>query len=102
MDPRKLPLYQQIQDQFRIAAVRLLLRPSPFPDLGSMPNPNLMTQFLHRFKPGAVTAGLETDDYFATELSIELADFIDRLVPQLLFMDLSIITDTPLDQLLPA
>src|SRR3989442_1493191 len=67
-----------------------------------MTDPHLVAEFLqHRFKPRAVAAGLESDDYFSFELNIELSYFIDRLVPQLPFMDLTIVGVTPLDQLLP-
>jgi hypothetical protein len=67
-----------------------------------MPNPHLMPKFIqHPFKPRAVTAGLESDDYFSLELSIELAYFIDRLVLQLGLVNLTIFSVTPLDQLLP-
>jgi hypothetical protein len=48
----KLILQQQIQDQFGIPPVRLLSRPSPASNLGSVANPNLMPKFLqHRLKP---------------------------------------------------
>ncbi len=61
-----------------------------------------MANFLqHRFNPRAVTAGLEANDYFPGELSIELSHLFRRLMPQLPFMDLTIISVTPLDQLLP-
>src|SRR5439155_7109665 len=99
---RKLMLQQQIQDQFGIPSICLLARPSPPSNLSSVTNPNLMAQFLqHRLKPRAVAAGLETNDYLPFELSIELSYFIQRLMPQLPFMDLTIISVTPLDQLLP-
>src|SRR5256885_10396449 len=34
----------------------------------------------HRFKPRAVTAGLEANDYFPGELSIELSHLFRRLI----------------------
>src|SRR6187455_1693234 len=83
MNPRKLILQQQIQNQFGIAAVRLLSRSRAATNFSGMSNPYFMAQLLkHRFKPSAITAGLKADDYPTGELRIELSYFVLRLMPQ--------------------
>src|SRR5687768_18383876 len=81
VNPRKLIVAQQLQDQFRIAPVVLLPSPGAPPNLGRVPEPNLVPEFvLQLFEPGRISAGLEAHDSRTGPLGLELTERFLELV----------------------
>src|SRR4029077_4493544 len=83
VEPRKLIVEHEIQNEFGVAPIVLLPPTSPAADLGGMAQPDFATQFLeHSFEPGAVTTCFQADDYRPAELGVETTHLLFVLVLQ--------------------
>src|SRR6266850_8532642 len=92
----------QLQNEFGVAPIVLLPPTSPAADLGGMPKPDFVTQFLeHSFEPGAVTTSLQADDYSAAELSVESPHLLFVLVLQFTGDEFASFSFQITDRLLP-
>src|SRR5437660_2868013 len=77
VQPRKLIMDQQIQNQFRVASIVLLSPTRAAPNLGRVAQPDFVAKFFEQlFEPGAVTTGLQPDDDAPHELRVEGAYFV--------------------------
>jgi len=62
MNPWKLVMQEQIQNQLSITAIVLLAPTRPPADLDRVTQPDFVAKFFeHLFKPGAITTGFQGD-----------------------------------------
>src|SRR5262245_12727984 len=81
MDPGEIPFEHDLQDQLGIPTIIFLPPVCSTPNLVSMPHPYCVTKFFeHRFKPGAVSTGLQSHDHLAGELRVESANIVLAMV----------------------
>src|SRR6266446_4739693 len=102
MQPRKLIMEHQLQNEFGVAPIVLLPPTSPAADLGGMAEPDFASQFLeHSFEPGAVTTSFQADDYLPAELGVKSPDHLFVLVLQFTGDEFASFSFQITDRLLP-
>jgi hypothetical protein len=71
----------KIPNEFGIAAIAFLPPARAAPNLGGMAKPNFTPKFRqHRFEPGTIATGFESDDHVTGELLVESANLFFVLV----------------------